>query len=735
MRPVLKFLQQHVLPAGVCFGGAFILAQLGWLDRIENLTLDARTRLRAAVRPTPVQDQLAVVGIDETSLHKYKRWPWPLAVHADFLQLVGLGGPRVVAWDILFTEPTPDDTKLSDGILAAKGYGARVILGAETADPREGALPGSEEVTASRLAPLDNVEGDRSRILTSPAMLLPAGDLSQVADEGFVDTPPDPDGVRRLAPLVVRVGNEVYPTLSLQSLILYWRAKPGQVTVRLGDAITIDTPTARRRIPIDATGAYLINYRHNLQGFRVHGYAVLHDFLQAFYVDKKPVQAPAIDGRILLVGQVADGLADFGPTPFSALTPLVLVHANVIENVLNEDYAHRVPAAPVWLGGLALGVAGLAVFARRKLHWAAAFSFGLPVAYGIAATLAWVEWSRWLPLVGPVLGFGSLQLFEISRRLIREQRAKEVIRGMFGTYLSPQLVKRMEESGEPPQLGGHEEDITAYFSDIQAYSTFSEKLPPAQLVELLNEYLTVCTDIIQEEGGTLDKYIGDAVVAMFGAPILLPDHAARACVAALRVQHRLGELREKWKAEGDRWPLGVREMQSRIGLNSGPAIIGNMGSRSRFNYTMTGDNVNLAARMESGAKAWGAYTMTTEATRQACEQYAGDRVVFRPLGRITVKGRSAPVRIFEPVGLKEHLTPETWECIRLFTAGLERHDARDWTEAQALFEQSARLEPGQPGKTPGVTTNPSLVYLDIVRRYQAAPPPEDWNGVFEMREK
>src|SRR5262249_44854119 len=159
-------------------------------------------------------------------------------------------------------------------------------------------------------------------------------------------------------------------------------------------------------------------------------------------------------------------------------------------------------------------------------------------------------------------------------RVIQEQRAKEQIKGMFGTYISPALVNRMVERGETPKLGGHEEEITAYFSDIQGYSTFSEKLTPGQLVELLDDYLTACTDIVQEEGGTLDKYIGDAVVAMYGAPIALPDHAYRACVSALRVQLKLDELRKMWDAAGDQWPDGVRKMRSRIGLNSGPAIIG-----------------------------------------------------------------------------------------------------------------------------------------------------------------
>jgi adenylate cyclase len=216
----------------------------------------------------------------------------------------------------------------------------------------------------------------------------------------------------------------------------------------------------------------------------------------------------------------------------------------------------------------------------------------------------------------------------MGRRALAEQRAKEQIKGMFGAYVSPELVNRMVNSGVSPELGGHDEEITAYFSDIQSFSTFSEKLKSGPLVELMNEYLTACTDIVQAEGGTLDKYIGDAVVAMFGAPIPMKDHAFRACVATQRVHLKLAELRDHWKSQGEKWPEIVWKMQTRIGLNTGVCMIGNMGSRTRFNYTMMGDDVNLAARMESGSKSWGAYTMCSEATKLACETHGATASSF-----------------------------------------------------------------------------------------------------------
>jgi adenylate cyclase len=552
-----------------------------------------------------------------------------------------------------------------------------------------------------------------------------------------VDTPPGSDGARRVVPLVARAGDRVYPSLSLQAVLRHWKVKRDAVRVQLGDAIYVRRPEGEHRIPIDETGGYFVNYRYgiakppNTRGFA----ALIAGWNKAFGEKNPPPDLPDVSARILLIGQVATGLTDLGPTPFSGHTPLVLVHANVIDNILRSDFAHRAQPVWVWLAGVILSVGGLAAFSKRGLVAQGAFSLGVPIVYALIAVWSWSAFNLWLPLVWPLLGFAGVQIFMISRRLIAEQKAKAEIKGMFGTYVSPALVNRMVESGQRPQLGGHEEEITAYFSDIQNFSSFSEKLPPDRLVELMNEYLTACTDIVQEEGGTLDKYIGDAVVAMFGAPIALPDHAYRACVATQRVHQKLGELREKWKSEGDKWPEIVRKMQSRIGLNSGHCIIGNMGSRTRFNYTMMGDNVNLAARMESGAKAWGAYTMCTEATKSACEQHGGDRVVFRALGRIVVMGRSQAVPIFEIVGLKETIAPQTRECIGLFEAALAKYYARDWPAAIEGFRRSCELEPNQPGKTPGVKSNPSLVYISIAEQYAKAPPPTNWEGVFVMTEK
>ena len=747
MKSLPKFLREHVLLAAIMFGIAFGLARYGWLDRLENNAIDALTRLRANRTKRVPNPQLALIGIGEVSLQGFGRWPWNREFHGDFLKLASAAGARVVSWDIIFAEPTAkaeEDAYFVEGVKSAREseaktvviFGATFGIKAKKQDEVDvGVTSGSDVAKASTLKPLPKIEGDRTSILSADLMQLPTGELGQSAEIAFVDAPPGRDGIRRLLPLVVRVGSIVYPTLSLKTLMEFWNAKPEQVTVRLGDAVIVETDKVHQRIPINKRGEFLINYRHHLDDCDAAEYWKITRSLSSRYAQGEDVVTRDLQGKILLIGQVADGLTDIGPSPLAARTPLVLVHANAIGNILEGDYARRMPAAPIWLGAFALGLVGLVAFSKRELRDPVIYALGVPIAYYGAAYYSWERWSLWLPLVGPMLGFVGLQIADLVRRVSIEQRAKKEIKGMFGTYVSPELVNKMLDTGTPPQLGGHDAEITVYFSDIQSFATFSERLPPGPLVELMNEYLTACGDILQEQGGAVDKYVGDMVMAMFGAPVPVPDHAFRACVASQLVQLKLGELRAKWKADGDTWPPIVWNMQTRIGLNTGVCMIGNMGSRTRFNYTMMGDNVNLASRMESGAKSWGVFSMVAEATKLACEQHGGDRVVFRQLGRIVVKGRSSAVPIYEIVGLKEHVTSQTHECLGLFAEALAKHYARDWAGAIALFEQSALLEPNIPRKTPGVISNPSLVYLNITKHYQMQPPLEDWDGIYHMAEK
>jgi adenylate cyclase len=536
--------------------------------------------------------------------------------------------------------------------------------------------------------------------------------------------------------------------LSLQ-LVLQWLGLTEQAVKIFPDRIEIRHPDGRVELTIPLREEQLVevNWFSRWGNLKLNPRVSLADVVgyeRALSSSKPEERAAAEDyfnwfrGAIVLIGPTDALLQDLAPTGLDrAPVPKVSVHGNLVKTILSGKFLQHPPEWVTWLSALALtlGMCWLAMTGGVRAVWFKLAAAGLLLAYVALCLLVFNEGHVVLPMAAPLGAAFSTSFVGVIWQLLIEEKQKGRIKGMFGTYVSPQLVDRMIASGQAPRLGGHEQEITAYFSDIQGFSAFSELLPPARLVELMNEYLTVCTDIVQAQGGTLDKYIGDAVVAMFGAPIALPDHAYRACVASQLVHQQLAELRRKWQREGEKWPDIVGKMQSRIGLNSGLATIGNMGSRTRFNYTMMGDNVNLAARMESGTKTWGVYTMVAAATKEQCVQHGGDRVVFRSLGRIQVMGRAQAVPIFEIVGLKESLPPTTRDCVALFEQGLAKYYMREWTEAGRLFMQSAELEPNQAGSTPGVKTNPSLLYIARTEHYKVDPPPVNWDGRHVMTEK
>ncbi|MSU48985.1 MAG: adenylate/guanylate cyclase domain-containing protein [Opitutus sp.] len=720
----------------VCLGAAWALGLTSILRQLEWRTLDWRTEFRAIWQKPPDPRIAIVLFEDETDA--MLSWPPDRQWHGTFNDLISRSKPAVVTWDVILDASREGEGDAIMGTLTkvAIARGSQVVIGAATsADPVD-LKPGPGGPTR----PLPLIEGDVSAIPGEKHAFVPFPELRAVALWGFVEAPRASDGIVREIPLVVRFDGKVYPSLSLQTLMAYFKVPPEKVSVRLGDAIDLPTREKMIRIPISAHGSYLINHRYDQresdQDFPTYTYKEVLVRSNEYYEEKKPgaIPPPKLEGKIVLIGQTVLGKADIAPTQRGALSPLVLMHGNVVNNILAGDFARRVPDWALWLVALAIGFGGLFTLADRSVMVLCGGSILGFVIYVSLSVWAWVWQSWWVPLAAPLVGFGTLQFIIIGRRIVQEQRQKQEIKGMFGSYLSPVLVERMIKQGQLPQLGGHEEEITAFFSDIQGFSAISENLPPDRLVALMNEYLTACTDIIQAEQGTLDKYIGDAVVAIYGAPTAQAEHAFRACVAAERVQLRIAELRAKWRSEGDAWPQVVWNIRARIGLNTGRCVVGNMGSRSRFSYTMMGDNVNLASRMESGAKSWGVYSMCSETTKLACEKHGGDRIVFRPLGRIVVKGRAHLTPIFEIVGLKENVAAQSLECIGIFAQGLERYLARDWDGALALFRRSAPLEPNQPGAA-GVSGNPSLVYVEIVEHFKAEPPGENWDGVYHMKEK
>ena len=446
------------------------------------------------------------------------------------------------------------------------------------------------------------------------------------------------------------------------------------------------------------------------------------------------------EDAIVLIGPEEATFQDLAPTPFDkSATPKVGVHGNLIKTLTSGFYIKRLPIVVDHAATIIICVimALLAVYQGNNSSWVKAGGIILFLGYIFFCFVAFSNTHVVWPITAPACAGLSTSFIGLAAMVVIEQKAKGRLKGMFGSYVSSELVDQMIDSDEEPALGGVETEITAFFSDVQAFSSFSELLSPTGLVDLMNEYLTAMTNILQMERGTLDKYIGDAIVAMYGAPIPMKDHAYQSVRTAILMQQEQIRLREKWSGEPGKWGNChglVSKMQTRIGCNTGTATVGNMGALDRFNYTMMGDMVNLAARCESGAKAYGAYIMITEETKLASEKTQDD-IAFRYLDRIVVKGRKQPVAMFEPTGFMSELTQETQDCLDCFKQGIDKFLKQDWDGALGLFEKAKNLEPNKPGVTPGVADNPSIILIDRCKIMKENPPGSDWDGVYVMTSK
>ena len=432
-------------------------------------------------------------------------------------------------------------------------------------------------------------------------------------------------------------------------------------------------------------------------------------------------------GKKLYYGLTATGTSDLNPMPFDPRYPMVGLHANALNTILDNKIIYEVPKVQV---ALVIGIIGILL------------AFGVPAlsaamgglvtaiiigAYGWLSFWLFTNQQIWLDMVGPLsalfIGYLGITVYNY----IQEEKNKNFLKESFGTYVSPELIDQMYESGEEPSLGGEEGYHTAFFTDIQSFSAFSEKLTASELVALLNQYLTDMTDVLLENNGTLDKYIGDAIVAFYGAPIDVDNHEYWACKTAIEMQDKLAILREGWQEEGDRWPEIVHNMQNRIGISSGQMVTGNMGSEARMNYTMMGDNVNTAARLESSAKQYGIYIQIADSTYQAVKE----KVVVRDLDNVRVLGKNEPVKVWELISEVGQEPDQYKKILPAYHEALGLYKNQEWSKAIDAFKASDELEEMFGGRK----TNPSRIYIPRCEHYQENPPGEDWDGVWTLTSK
>lgn len=582
-------------------------------------------------------------------------------------------------------------------------------------------------------------------ILTRPA-----------AGSGYIDLPQAVDGIIRRMPLAVKYRDEdfAFTAFSLQCARQYLDCPPLILHIEKDYGIW-GVNIGKLFVPTDEMGGLLINYYGPRES--IPHYSIT-DILQ----DK--LAKGTFRDKIVIVGSTAQGVHDLRNTPLDSNQPGLEVHASVIENIINQDFIAKNKGTIPEYDYLAVIILGLiiAFTVPRSGAITGLVSTSLVIVlFTYFCMWAFSKYGLWINMVYPIIGIFLLYTSLTAYHFLVEEKNKRFLHSTFSSYLSPELINDMVTSETMPELGGEARIITAYFTDIRNFSVFSEKLTATQLVELLNEYLSAMTDILLEQKGTLDKYEGDAIIAFLGAPMNIPDHPLRACKVAIDMQGELIDLKKKWRSEeqapnepdrnvknipseewtpGDKWPKVVHNMMMRIGINSGEIVVGNMGSKMRMNYTMMGDAVNLAARLEAGAKQYGIYTVVSENTlnmefidENGEKDRAFNHVEARFIDNITVVGKSEPVKIYELCAMKGGLTEHQKQLFDLFDQGIRYYLNMRWEAAVECFKESLKFE-----HIPGASTNPSEVYIKRCERFMVTPPVppgEKWDGVFRMTEK
>lgn len=535
--------------------------------------------------------------------------------------------------------------------------------------------------------------------------------------------------------------NDLFAPLGIRVLERYLQQRDGKANVLIDvgtdQEVQVRLVTGRQslNIPVDQEGRIVINHlgpselrpRETTAGrlYRFPRYSIA-DIL-AGREDKAPPEV--FRNKMVLVGAIAVGLSDLYTTPFETAFPGVETHATIIDNILRQHFL----VEPWWGSWFTIAhIILVGVLLVRLLPRLGAIQ-GNMVAGGLVLGNVGLNYGLftqgWMlnivyPFLATVVVWGGMTVYHF----LVEQKQSRYLRRTFSTYLSPDLVTLMVRDGITPKLGGSSGIRTAYFTDIQSFSSFSEVLSATHLVELLNEYLTAMTDLLLAAGGTLDKYEGDAIVAFFGAPIEQPDHAARAVGVALGMQQALAQLRQKWRAAGDTWPDLVHHMRMRIGISSGDIVIGNMGSAMRMDYTMTGDVVNTAARLEAAAKQYGIYIQCTVETLQLA---GPEDFEWRHIDKVKVVGKSEPIETVEIMARKGQLSPELVQMRAIYHQGVELYRQRHWDDALAKFTESDKLEEVFPRRP----TTPSRVYIERCEFFKEHPPEPDWDGSWTLTSK
>jgi len=731
MTAVIRWFRQNGIRVGVSvalvllfIGHAARTIKLPLLNQLEYLAYDARLRF---TMPGGIDRRIVIVDVDEKSLGAEGRWPWSRFKMATLVNhLFDDYGTRVVGFDMVFAEPEESDflahlheyagviddrnlqrladqlrTRLNPDLQFARSLKDRAtVLGFyfSNQDRTVGALPEPilpAEINAIQPIPAPHAAGYGANLEILQRNAMSGGNFDNPAA--------DEDGVFRRAPVLTDYHGAIYGSLSFNVAQAYlkgtFRNHKHNEWVAIGNY----------RVPVDAQMAALVPYRGAQGSFP---YVSATDVLQ-----RRVADPGLLKDAIVLVGTTAPGLYDLRSTPVQKEYAGVEIHANLIAGILDQRFLQR-PAFTLAAELVQLTLVGVILALVVPLLGAGAATLVtlslLALAIGANLTL-WMKANTVLPLAPVIVLILVLFLFNAAHGFLVESSTRRHLKRLFGQYVPPELVDEMSHDPRSYSLEGERRSMTVLFSDVRGFTSISERLNPRDLSNLMNALLTPMTQIIHRNRGTIDKYMGDAIMAFWGAPVPEPDHARHAVIAALAMQAQMTEIRKEFPKQG--WP----EVYSGIGLASGEMNVGNMGSQFRMAYTVMGDAVNLGSRLEGLTKEYGVSIIVSEETAKLAPGF-----VYRELDRVRVKGRAQPVTIFEPIGAIETTPPERVDLVERHRRALEAYRAQDWDKAGTMFRQLL-----------DETGDKVLyeLYLSRIIHFTEQPPIPDWDGVFSHTKK
>ena len=727
----------------------FFIAQAGnWvhlplIDRLDGLMYDARLKLFA---PGGIDSRIVIIDIDEPSLRERDQggeghWPWPrdrLALLNQ--QLLAHYQVALVAYDVIFSEQDQSSGLRSLESIAKKGLNQNPAFVSELArikpeldfDGRFAASMKDQPVVLgfSFLPPGDSAQKGRLPVAALSTQELPALAVSpsirqgytanlarlqaSAADGGHINPLLDADGVIRRVPMLIAQGDQYYASLALAvartllgGLPLKPIVSPGAKITDFGAVSALDVGGAI--LPVNPELVSYIPYRGGFKSF---------DYISASDVINQKIEPKALEGKIALVGTTAPGLLDLRSTPFGNAYPGVEIHANLIAGILDGSTKE----SPIWahsLNLLCIALLGLGlafVLPLLKPLWGLVASLGA-VSVVIAANLWSYHMGLIIPLASLLLTLILLYLLNTAYGYFVESRSKRLMTGLFGQYVPPELVDEMAKNPADFSMEGESRELTILFSDVRGFTTISESLDAKTLSEFINAFLTPFTKVIYEHHGTIDKYMGDCIMAFWGAPIADANHARNGLISAFEMLKAMEILNQEFIAR--QWP----PIKVGIGLNSGRVSVGNMGSEIRLAYTVMGDAVNLASRLEGITKEYGAAIIIGDETRKQLPD-----LVAREVDKVRVKGKDIAVKIYEPLGFEGSVDAEKLTALTLFESALAAYRTQHWDSAQNQFEFLLKNHP-----TTGEVLYP--LYLERITHLRENPPGEQWDGSFTFTKK